>query len=103
MKILIIGADGYMGWPLACQLSDQDDVNSIVLLDNCITRDKVELVGGNSVTPISSFEERGTLLQARFPEKKITVIQDSILNEELVDNLKEFNRVDALRTDNWIK
>lgn len=87
MKVLVIGADGYMGWPLACQLSDEDDVNSIVLLDNCVTRDKVALVGGNSVTPISSFEERGTLLQARFPEKKITVINDSILNEELVDNL----------------
>ena len=87
MKILIIGADGYMGWPLACQLSAQDDVNSIVLLDNCITRDKVDLVGGNSITPILSFQERGTLLKGHYPEKKITVIQDSILNEELVDEL----------------
>ena len=80
MKILIIGADGYMGWPLTCQLSAQKNVNNIVLLDNCITREKVELVGGNSITPISSFQERGELLKVRYPEKKITVIQDSILN-----------------------
>jgi UDP-sulfoquinovose synthase len=87
MKILVIGGDGYMGWPLACQLCAQDDVTNIVLLDNCITRDKVELVGGNSITPISSFQERGTLLQERYPEKEITTIQDSVLNEELVDDL----------------
>ncbi|MDC1247395.1 NAD-dependent epimerase/dehydratase family protein [Amylibacter sp.] len=87
MNILIIGADGYMGWPLACQLSAQEDVSSIVLLDNCITRDKVELVGGNSITPILTFQERGRLLQAHNPRKNIRIIQDSVLNGELVDDL----------------
>jgi len=87
MNILIIGADGYMGWPLACQLLAQEDVNSIVLFDNCITRDKVKLVGGNSITPILSFQERGKLLQTHFPKKNIKVVQDSILNEKLVDDL----------------
>lgn len=87
MKILIIGADGYMGWPLACQLAAQKDVDELVLLDNCITRDKVAKVGGNSVLPIREFEERATRLQRHHPGKLIEAIQDSVLNSDLIDAL----------------
>ena len=61
MKVLIIGADGYMGWPLVCQLAVQEDVTNLILLDNCITREKVELIGSNSITPIRSFQERAAI------------------------------------------
>jgi len=87
MRILVIGADGYMGWPLSCQLAAQADVKTLVLLDNCITREKVKLVGGNSITPILEYEERGTLLKERHPDKDIQVIRDSILSDELVNDL----------------
>ena len=43
MRILVIGADGYMGWPLSCQLAAQADVKTLVLLDNCITREKSKI------------------------------------------------------------
>jgi len=87
MKILVIGGDGYMGWPLTCQLAAQPDVKSLVLLDNCITRAKVKLVGGNSITPIKEYQERGKLLTAKYPSKDIQLIYDSVLNDELVSDL----------------
>ena len=87
MKILIIGADGYMGWPLACQLAAQKDVTDLVLLDNCITREKVSLCGSSSITPIMSYQERGDLLRDHYPSKTIEVVKDSVLNKEVIDDL----------------
>lgn len=87
MKILVIGADGYMGWPLVCQLAAQEDVTNLILLDNCITREKVQLVGGNSITPIRSFEERAKILQKVHPSKTIEFFNGTVLDKELVDNL----------------
>ncbi len=87
MKVLIIGADGYMGWPLVCQLAVQEDVTNLILLDNCITREKVELIGSNSITPIRSFQERAKILQKEHPSKSIKVFDGTILDKELVDNL----------------
>ena len=89
MKILIIGADGYMGWPLVCQIAHQAHVAELVLLDNCITREKVEFVGGNSITPIRTFQERGDLLKSSFSKKKIKAVRGSVLDKELLDRLAE--------------
>ena len=89
MKILIIGADGYMGWPLTCQLAGCEDTSKLVLLDNCITREKVRLVGGASVTPIKSFFERGELLKNAYPKKAIEFIKGTVLDAKLVKDLSK--------------
>jgi len=86
MKILVIGGDGYMGWPLVCQLSCIDQLKELVILDNLITRKKVRSVGGNSLTPISSFIKRTTLLE-NFNSKKIKTIRGSVTNYKLLRDL----------------
>ena len=87
MKVLVVGADGYMGWPLACQLAAHENVQELILLDNGITREKVSNIGGDSVLPINSFSDRCALLKAKFPNKSVEGISGSVLDMELVVKL----------------
>ena len=57
MKILILGGDGYCGWPTALHLSDQG--HDVTIVDNlCRRRFDAEELGQTSLTPIAAVEER---------------------------------------------
>jgi UDP-sulfoquinovose synthase len=57
MKILILGGDGYCGWPTALHLSDKG--HDVTIVDNlCRRRFDAEELGQTSLTPIASVEER---------------------------------------------
>jgi UDP-sulfoquinovose synthase len=56
MRILILGGDGYLGWPTALRFSTRDHEVSVV--DNFVRRRWVESVGSDSLTPIRPLEER---------------------------------------------
>lgn len=56
MKVMILGIDGYIGWPLA--LREVMKGNEVVGVDNFFTRRRVKEVQSDSVTPIPSFQER---------------------------------------------
>ena len=89
MKVLLIGADGYMGWPLACQLADNPNVSKLTLLDNLITRLKVKEVGGNSVLPINEYQQRSDKLAKKYKNKNISFIVGSVTKMELVTELSK--------------
>jgi UDP-sulfoquinovose synthase len=55
-KIIIIGGDGFCGWPTALHLSQLG--NEITILDNLSRREIDEKLGANSLTPIQSIETR---------------------------------------------
>jgi UDP-sulfoquinovose synthase len=57
MKILILGGDGYCGWPTALHLSDAG--HEVTIVDNLCRRrfDRDEL-GNTSLTPIRTLDER---------------------------------------------
>lgn len=55
--IIIFGADGYIGWPLALHLGVKYDI-PIILADNFSTRALVKSVKSDSLTPIKSMSER---------------------------------------------
>ncbi|MHB8361924.1 MAG: UDP-sulfoquinovose synthase [Thermoplasmataceae archaeon] len=56
MKVLILGIDGYIGWPLALRLITKGhDVSGV---DSFFTRERVKEVNSDSVTPILSMTER---------------------------------------------
>ena len=56
MNILILGGDGFCGWPTSLYLSDQG--HNVIIIDN-LSRRKIDLdLGTNSLTPISSIFER---------------------------------------------
>ena len=56
MKILILGIDGYLGWPLALHLAERGHV--IAGMDNFARRQWVEEMGSVSAIPIASALDR---------------------------------------------
>jgi len=53
---LILGGDGYLGWPTAMRFSGKG--HEVAVVDNFARRRWVEEVGGDSLTPIVSLDER---------------------------------------------
>ena len=56
MKIIVLGADGYLGWPTALYLSSKG--HDVVAVDNFARRRIDEELGTNSLVPIASLEDR---------------------------------------------
>ncbi|BCU67041.1 NAD-dependent dehydratase [Sulfolobales archaeon HS-7] len=56
MKVIVLGADGYLGWPLALRLSARG--HEVVGVDNLFTRTTVENSGSSSAIPIPPPESR---------------------------------------------
>ena len=56
MKVLVLGGDGYCGWPTALHLSARGD--DVVIVDNLARRRWDDELGTSSLTPITSLDER---------------------------------------------
>jgi UDP-sulfoquinovose synthase len=56
MRILILGGDGYLGWPTALHLSQRG--HEVAVLDNFARRAWDQELGAASLTPICSLQER---------------------------------------------
>jgi UDP-sulfoquinovose synthase len=56
MKVLVLGGDGYCGWPTALHLSDVG--HDVVIVDNFMRRRIDDELQTNSLTPIASLETR---------------------------------------------
>ena len=56
MKILVLGGDGFCGWPTALHLSCL--AHEVVIVDNLSRRRIAEELGAESLTPIRTIEER---------------------------------------------
>jgi UDP-sulfoquinovose synthase len=56
MKILILGGDGYLGWPTAMRFSAKG--HEVAVVDNYARRRWVAEAGSDSLTPIATLEER---------------------------------------------
>lgn len=89
MPILVLGGDGYLGWPLAIKLALREPRERIVLVDNLLRRKLVAEAGGNSVTPILPPDERIAAFRRIFGQDNISFIEadvathavDSIIGE----------------------
>src|SRR5919106_4020384 len=56
MRVLILGGDGYLGWPTAMRFSGKG--HEVAVADNFARRRWVEEAGSDSLTPIATLEER---------------------------------------------
>jgi len=85
---LVIGGDGYIGWPLVVELVFSDKFNKISVLDSLLTRRNVQRVGSNSITNIFTFEERlSKLLLASSGHVDIEFIKGSTVDRVTVNEL----------------
>ena len=57
MKILITGADGYIGWPLVINLL-KNTKHTIIGIDNLQRRNWVKKVKAQSALKIASYDQR---------------------------------------------
>jgi UDP-sulfoquinovose synthase len=56
VRILILGGDGYLGWPTAMHLSSVG--HDVAVVDNFLRRAMAVELGAGSLTPIQSLQER---------------------------------------------
>jgi UDP-sulfoquinovose synthase len=56
MRILILGGDGYLGWPTAMHFSANE--HEVHLVDNYMRRQMLKEVGSDSLTPIGTLTDR---------------------------------------------
>ncbi len=56
MKILVLGGDGYCGWPTSLHLSDAG--HEVVIVDNCVRRQIDHELRVQSLTPIADPKQR---------------------------------------------
>ena len=52
MRIMVLGGDGYLGWPTAMYLSSRG--HDVAVLDNAVRRQYDEELGSGSLVPIES-------------------------------------------------
>ena len=73
MKILILGYDGYLGWPLTLQLLKKG--HEVACLDSFMRRKRVKNCGGSTLTPIETPMHRRSILKEypNYIEEKLNI------------------------------
>src|SRR5687768_11375443 len=88
VKILILGGDGYLGWPTAMHFSAAG--HEVAVVDNFLRRAMATELGAGSLTPIQSLQER-VLAWGEVSGKDIRSYVGDLADPAFVDNIfKEF-------------
>jgi UDP-sulfoquinovose synthase len=88
MRVLVLGGDGYLGWPTALHLSDNG--HEIAIVDNFARRRYDEELGVESLVPIEDMETRVAAWE-EISGKRITAYKGDLLDEEFAFQvLREF-------------
>jgi UDP-sulfoquinovose synthase len=61
MRILVLGFDGYIGWPLTLHLLEKG--YEVAVLDDYSRRERVSAIDSDSLTPIGSISDRREILK----------------------------------------
>jgi UDP-sulfoquinovose synthase len=93
MKILILGIDGYIGWPLALkQLSIGNDVSGI---DNFSRRKNVEEMNSHSAIPILKMDERLKKVEEEYG-KKISFYKGDLQDYKFIESVLKKTSPDVI-------
>lgn len=89
MRILILGGDGYLGWPTALHLSVRG--HDVAVADNFIRRDWDRELGVESLVPIATLEER-TRTWAQLSGKEMPMFVGDLCDGDFVEQMvREFD------------
>jgi len=84
MRVLILGGDGYLGWPTAMHLSQA--AHDIAVVDNLSRRAMSIELGARSLTPITSLQER-TRAWSQVSGKTTTLYIGDLTDPYFVDDV----------------
>jgi UDP-sulfoquinovose synthase len=94
MRILILGGDGYLGWPTAMRFSDAG--HEVHVVDNYLRRRAHEEVGTDTLVPIlGSLPERATAWK-EISGKEIGVTEGDLVDWDLTTDLFETFHPEAI-------
>src|SRR5918992_2389989 len=93
MKILVLGGDGYCGWPTSLHLSDAG--HEVVIVDNCVRRQIDNELGAQSLTPITDMKQRVTAWQ-EVSGQTIAVEFGDLLDWEFLSGVVQRHQPDAI-------
>ncbi len=93
MRILVLGGDGYLGWPTALHLSDRG--HDVAVLDNFARRSYDDEMGVRSLVPIEPLQRRAQVWQ-ELSGKRVDVLVGDLCDADFTtDALRRF-RPDAV-------
>ena len=93
MKVLVLGGDGYCGWPTSLHLSEAG--HEVVIVDNFVRRTIDHELGAESLTPIADPKERVKAWR-EVSGQTIGLEYGDLLDWEFVSELFERHRPDAV-------
>jgi len=100
-RIVVLGGDGFCGWPTALHLSDEG--HDVVIVDNLSRRNIDTELGCDSLTPIQPMEVRVAAWE-ELSGKKIDFVNMDVAKEyaELVELLKDYKPDTVGNTENTL-
>ena len=93
MRILITGADGYIGWPLFLKFIYQNPKIKIIGIDNFLRRKLVKRYSENNYKKVYSMKER--IKELKLKGKK----NFKFINLDLLDKKKTYNLLKKFKPD----
>ncbi len=93
MKVLVLGGDGYCGWPTSLHLSDVG--HEVVIVDNCVRRQIDDELGAQSLTPITDMKQRVKAWQ-EVSGQTIAVEFGDLLDWEFISGVVRRHQPDAI-------
>ena len=93
MKILVLGGDGYLGWPTAMYLADRG--HEVTVADNFHRRLWDAEIGSASLTPIASLQDRVSIWRS-LGKPPIAVEVGDVTDWEFVEHLFSSTEPEAI-------
>lgn len=93
MKILVLGADGYVGWTLSLRLLARG--HEVIGADNFLTRKRVREVKSSSALPLKPFEGRMNTLKEKTGQN-LTFYKGDVSNSEFIDHVISKEKPDGI-------
>jgi UDP-sulfoquinovose synthase len=93
MKVLVLGGDGYCGWPTSLHLSDAG--HEVVIVDNFVRRTIDHELGAESLTPIADPKERVKAWQ-EVSGQTIGLEYGDLLDWEFISEVVQRHQPDAI-------
>jgi len=93
MRVLVLGGDGYLGWPMSMYLALKGD--DVGVLDNGIKRRWEKEIGGGPLIPIPPLPDRARMFGRR-TGRRLSVYEGDLLNAVFVRRALEDFSPDAV-------